>query len=191
MRYLSLLVVVLSSPAWAGGAPADGINWFVIGDKHSLAMGWFIINFLLFCLGAFFVIKGPIMRQVRARADHFEALLRAADEAREAAERRQAELQARLDGLSEEIQGLRETTMAKLDHEKELILASAQSEISRAQKAAEIALERQRRAAERQLTQEAARLAFDAAKARVADALEDGDHSRLNADFVRTLEGEA
>ena len=69
MRFVLLALVWSPSLALAGGAPTDGINWFTIGDPHSLAMGWFILNFILFITGASFVIRGPIMRQVRARAE--------------------------------------------------------------------------------------------------------------------------
>jgi len=191
MRIIALMVFLLPLTALAAGAPEGGINWFTIGDPHNLAMGWFILNFLIFATGAFFVIKGPIMRQVRERAERFENLVKASERAREAAEKRQAELQAKLDGLSVEIESLRSSQQGKLSHEKDLIVAAAKSEIDRLQKNAEIALERQRRAAELRLTAEAARLAFDAAKARVETLVSDADHSRLNDEFVVKVGGEA
>jgi len=191
MRILALMMLLSSSIATAGANPADGINWFTIGDPHNLAMGWFIMNFLIFAAGLAFVIRGPVMRQVRERAERFEALLRAADEAREAAEKRQAELQARLDGLSLEIDALQKSTDEKLEREKSLIMESAETEIGRLQKNAEIALERQRLSAERRLSAEAARLAFSAAHQRVTEAVEASDHDRLNAEFVAEVEGEA
>ncbi len=191
MRLFVFTASLVPSLALAAGAPQDGINWFTIGDPHSLAMGWFILNFLIFATGAFFVIKGPIMRQVNARAQRFEDLLKASERAREEAEKRQAELQARLDGLSVEIDALRSATETKLSHEKELIIATAEQEIARLQKNAEIALQRQRRAAERRLTAEAARLAFDAAKTRVEALVGDADHTRLNEEFVANVEGDA
>ena len=191
MRFVLLALVWSPSLALTGGAPTDGINWFTIGDPHSLAMGWFILNFILFITGASFVIRGPIMRQVRARAERFEKLLRAAEEARERAERRQAELQARLDGLSAEIDELQRSTDEKLEREKALIMANAEAEISRLRKNAEIALDRQRRSAERRLTAEAARLAYGAAHQRVTEAITPEDHDRLSDEFVSNVEGEA
>ena len=191
MRLLVWILCLTPSLARAGGVPADGINWFTIGDPHSLAMAWFMLNFLLFAGGLALVIRGPIMRQVRERAERFEKLLRAAEEAREEAEKRQAELQARLDGLSSEIDELRKTTEDKLEREKTLIMANAEDEISRLQKNAEIALGRQRRNAERRLTAEAARLAYSAAHERVTQAVNESDHDRLNSEFVANVEGQA
>ena len=191
MRLFAVMICMVPSLAFAGAVPEDGINWFTIGDPHNLAMGWFILNFLIFATGAFFVIKGPIMRQVYARAQRFEDLLKASERARERAEKRQGELQAKLDGLSVEIEALRKTTQAKLSHEKDLIVAAATQEIGRLQKNAEIALQRQRRAAERRLTSEAARLAFDAAKTRVEALVGDSDHARLNEEFVANVESDA
>ena len=191
MRLLVWMVCLVPSLAQAGGPPADGINWFTIGDPHSLAMAWFMLNFLLFVGGLALVIRGPIMSQVRQRAERFEKLLRAAEEAREEAEKRQAELQARLDGLSDEIDELRQDTETKLEREKALIMANAEDEISRLQKNAEIALGRQRRSAERRLTAEAARLAYSAAHERVTQAVNESDHDRLNSEFVANVEGEA
>jgi F0F1-type ATP synthase membrane subunit b/b' len=191
MRLLVWILCLIPSLARAGGVPADGINWFTIGDPHSLAMAWFMLNFLLFAGGLALVIRGPIMRQVRERAERFEKLLRAAEEAREEAEKRQAELQARLDGLSSEIDELRKTTEDKLEREKALIMANAEDEISRLQKNAEIALGRQRRNAERRLTAEAARLAYSAAHERVTQAVNESDHDRLNSEFVANVEGQA
>ena len=191
MRLLVWILCLTPSLARAGGVPADGINWFTIGDPHSLAMAWFMLNFLLFAGGLALVIRGPIMRQVRERAERFEKLLRAAEEAREEAEKRQAELQARLDGLSSEIDELRKTTEDKLEREKTLIMANAEDEISRLQKNAEIALGRQRRNAERRLTAEAARLAYSAAHDRVTQAVNESDHDRLNSEFVANVEGQA
>mgnify|MGYP001263028709 FL=1 len=193
MRVMIWVLLCVPSLAYAGGPPTDGINWFSIKppEEHNIAMGWFILNFLIFagCLGL--VIRGPIMRQVRARAERFEKLLRAAEEAREQAEKRQAELQARLDGLSHEIDELQKTTEAKLERERSLIMANAEEEIGRLQKNAEIALRRQRRSAERRLTAEAARLAYAAAHERVTQAVNESDHDRLNAEFVANVEGEA
>jgi F-type H+-transporting ATPase subunit b len=191
MRHLVWILCLTPSLAQAGGAPADGINWFTIGDPHSLAMAWFMLNFLLFVGGLALVIRGPIMSQARQRAERFEKLLRAAEEAREEAEKRQAELQARLDGLSNEIDELRKTTEDKLEREKTLIMANAEDEISRLQKNAEIALGRQRRSAERRLTAEAARLAYSAAHERVTQAVNESDHDRLNREFIANVEGEA
>jgi F0F1-type ATP synthase membrane subunit b/b' len=191
MRLLALVVLFYSVVATAGGKPSEGINWFTVGDPHNLAMGWFILNFVIFAGGLAFVIRGPVMRQVRERAERFETLLRAADVAREAAEKRQVELQARLDGLSLEIDALQKTTDEKLEREKALILTKAEAEIERLQKNAEISLERQRRSAERRLMAEAARLAFSAAQQRVTAAVSQSDHDRLNAEFVTKVEGEA
>ena len=193
MRIMVWVLLCVPSLALAGGPPTDGINWFSIKppEEHNIAMGWFILNFLIFagCLGL--VIRGPIMRQVRARAERFEKLLRAADDAREEAERRQAELQARLDGLSNEIDELQKATEAKLERERALIMAKAEEEIGRLQKNAEVALRRQRRSAERRLTAEAARLAFAAAYERVDQAVNESDHERLNDEFIANVEGEA
>jgi len=191
MRVFVWILCLVPSLAVAGGAPADGINWFTIGDPHSLAMAWFMLNFLLFAGGLAFIIRGPIMSQVRQRAERFEKLLRAAEEAREEAEKRQAELQERLDGLTKEIDELKASTDDKLEREKALIMANAEEEISRLQKNAEIALGRQRRSAERRLTAEAARLAFTAAHERVAQAVNESDHERLNDEFIANVEGEA
>ena len=193
MRIMVWVLLCVPSLALAGGPPTDGINWFSIKppEEHNIAMGWFILNFLIFagCLGL--VIRGPIMRQVRARAERFEKLLRAADDAREEAERRQAELQARLDGLSNEIDELQKATEAKLERERALIMAKAEEEIGRLQKNAEVALRRQRRSAERRLTAEAAKLAFAAAYERVDQAVNESDHERLNDEFIANVEGEA
>jgi F0F1-type ATP synthase membrane subunit b/b' len=191
MRKILALIVFLPVTALASSAPSSGINWFTIGDPHKLAMGWFILNFVIFVAGLAFVIKGPILQKVRARADRFEDLLNASERAREAAESRQAELQAKLDGLSLEIDDLRNNSLAKLSHEKELIIASAELEIKRMQKNGEIALERQRAAAETQLTAEAARLAIAAAGQRVEQLVDSSDQVRLSDEFVVNMEGEA
>ena len=191
MRKVLALIAFLPATALASSAPANGINWFTIGDPHNLAMGWFILNFVIFVAGLTFVIRGPILQKVRARADRFEELLNASERAREAAENRQAELQAKLDGLSLEIDDLRNNSLTKLSHEKELIIASAELEIKRMQKNAEIALERQRAAAETQLTAEAARLAIAAAGQRVMQLVDSGDQARLSDEFVVNMEGEA
>jgi F0F1-type ATP synthase membrane subunit b/b' len=191
MRIVLALIAFLPATALASAAPTDGINWFKIGDPHNLAMGWFILNFMIFIGGVTYVIRGPILRAVRARADRFEELLNASERAREAAEKRQAELQAKLDGLSLEIDALRENSLAKLGHEKELIIASAELEIKRMQKNAEIALERQRAAAQTQLTAEAARLAIASAAQRVAQLVDSSDQARLSDEFVVNMEGEA
>ena len=45
MRVFVWILCLVPSLAVAGGAPADGINWFTIGDPHSLAMAWFMLNF--------------------------------------------------------------------------------------------------------------------------------------------------
>ena len=191
MHRLSALIVLVSAPAFAGGAPTNGINWFTIGDPHSIAMGWFIINFLVFAAGFAFVMKTKVLPAANARADRFEDLLKASERAREAAEAKQNELQARLDGMNDEIAALRAETDVKLDEEKKMILDSAQAEIDRMQKTAEIALERSRRAAQRRLATEAAELAFAAATKRVGEVLEAADHDRLNNEFVSSVEGEA
>jgi F-type H+-transporting ATPase subunit b len=191
MMRIALVAVLLSSTnALASGLEeaSGAFNWFTLGDPHSLPMGWVFLNFLIFVAGLVFVIKGPVMTSVRARADRFEALLRASEDARKAAEERQAELQAKLDALSGDIADFRAASDTKLERQKELIIAAAHEEIERAARSAEIALTRKRRAAERRLSQEAARLAFAVATERVEAAVGAADQERLSAAFVADVE---
>ena len=98
-----LLSTLVWSPSLALMRCAHGQDqWFTIGDPHSLAMGWFILNFILFITGASFVIRA---------ADHASGACTPSasrscceqPKSIERAEKRQAEAQARLDGLSAEI----------------------------------------------------------------------------------------
>jgi F0F1-type ATP synthase membrane subunit b/b' len=194
-RTLALAVLFFGARA-AASSSADPINWFAIGHSDSaghatLAIGWLIVNMILFLTLAVIVLRKPLTGKIAERAAHYEKLLQASEEARKAVELAKAELERRLAGLGSEIDAVSAEIDARLGKEKVAIAEHAKEEIARLQRGAEVAIERQRMAAERRLSLEAARLAMDAATEAVTAACGAADQERLTADLIGDLEGAA
>jgi F0F1-type ATP synthase membrane subunit b/b' len=193
-RALTLALLFVGGAARAGGS--GEINWFGIGHTdnpghETLAIGWLIANMILFLTLVVIVLRKPLANKVAERAAHYEKLLKASEEARRAAEAAKAELEERLAGLGSEIDAVAAEIEARLVKEKAAITEHATEEIARLKRGAEVAIERQRLAAERRLSLEAARMAMSAATEAVSAACGAADQERLTGDLISDLEGNA
>jgi len=153
--------VLAQAPAEAPEAEAHAHHPEVVLFGHHLGtlaqFGVMMFNFILFVAILAALLKGALSSAFRARTKDLEEKLNQAERDKAEAERQIGELEARMSGLREELEGIMAKADADAEAEKGRILASAQAEAAQivAQTGAEIdAQARQAEAALRALVSE-------------------------------------
>lgn len=156
----------------------SAINWWGIGSAYSNApaLGWYLLTFGIFVAAVVYFVRRPLLLYLETRALDIERAIEEAKKAKEQAEHRVAEYEARLKALDGEIEKLKAEFLKQGEQEK------AAFEKSAAQLASQIAKE-----AEDNLASEVRRALFslksDMADAIVASArrqLEDSADAKTN-----------
>ena len=129
-----------------------------------------------------------MLAQLRQRRAKIESDLSAAQRAREQAEARLAEMDARLTEVESEVKGILEKAAAQAEAEKQRILDSAQAEAERLIESAEIQVGELEQQASRRLREQAADHAVELARELVTEKLGDQDRSKLFDDYLSGLD---
>ncbi|HXW56989.1 MAG TPA: ATP synthase F0 subunit B [Candidatus Cybelea sp.] len=179
-----LLLLATAPPALAqeGGSTAGetGMEWLFRWLNFAIVIG----------LVAYYVVKkgGPYFRR---HADEIAAKIAEGARAREAAEQRRREMEAKLAGLEQEIAQMRAEAKRDAEAEAQRLRAMARAEADRIEQTAQAEIAAAERAGHLELKALAARLALERAEAlleRELTAETDGDLFRI---FVRELGGSA
>ena len=108
-------------------------------------------NFILFAGILFFLLKGALASAFKARAKELEDKLSQAERDKAEAERQIQDLESRMAGLSQELEGIMAKAEADAEAEKDRILESARSEAAQILVQTGIEIEAQKRRAETEL----------------------------------------
>lgn len=191
VSFLLLLGAAAAAPtARAGGeAPqGQGAHGDEHGESHGAPLVPKLVNTLLF-FGALGWFAGPwVLAQLRQRRAKIESDLTAAQRAREQAEARLAEMDARLAEVEAETKGILEKAAAQAEAEKQRILASAQAEADRLIESAETQVGELEQQASRRLREQAADHAVELARELVTKQLGDQDRAKLFDDYLSGLD---
>jgi len=148
---------------------------------------WEWLNFAILAgLLGWIVVKqgGPALR---ARSRQIEEGLAAGQKAKDEAEARASEVQARLDGLEREIAAMRTNAAAEREREAERIHAETQNEIARIQRQGQQELESLGKLARLEVQRTAARLAMELAEQKVRARMSPELQSTLIQGFLEDL----
>lgn len=156
-------------------------------ERHELELKW--ANFLILAGGIGYLIKkngGPFLetRSRKIREDIVQA-----EEVRQDAERRAAEVDRRLAGLESEIAALRAESQKEAEAERERIRQQTPLEIAKVRAHAEQEIAAAGKTARAELKQYAAELAIGLAEQKLRARMTPGTQEALVRGFVRDIDG--
>lgn len=173
------LVLVCSTVALASGGGGHADSGAVLKDFI-----WRCLNFgLMAGLLAYLLIK-PIKNGLAGRREGIEKALRDAEAARDEAEARFAEYDAKLSRAAAEIVELQESLRREGEVERERVLANAHAMAEKIKAEAGKAAENEVLRARAELRQEAARLAVAMAEELLRKNINADDQKRLVSDYM-------
>jgi F-type H+-transporting ATPase subunit b len=179
-----LLLLASAAPALAQegrSSPAEtGVGWVFRWLNFAIVIG----------LVAYYAVKkgGPYFRR---HAEEIAAKIAEGARAREAAEQRRREMEAKLAGLDKEIAQMRAEAKRDAAAEAQRLRAMARAEADRIERTAQAEIAAAERAGHLELKALAARLALDRAEALLKRELTEETDADLFRIFVRELGGSA
>ena len=176
--------------AEGGGAHhAEVKNWWGVGSDYAEApaLGLLSITFLAFLAVLVVALKKPLAVYLENRADTVRKAIDEAKRAKDAAEARAKDAEAKLAALGGEVLRLKADFEAQGRAEAERLEKAAHDAAARIAKDAEDTITAETQRAQLVLRQEAARLALELAEERIRGALTDADEVRLQRSLVDEL----
>lgn len=178
---------------YSGDADHDGTpNWLDADSEDYVVMDLVqhTFNFLVLAAVLVWGTRAPIQSFLRNRSDRIRAELEASTAAREAAQDRVDELNARLAGLEDELGQIRAESEASAQREVEAIHTAAREGAERIKVNAERTIQDEVARARTALRKDAVDLASQLAEATLRDRVTSDDHKRLASQFLDALNSE-
>ncbi|RAL20247.1 hypothetical protein DL240_17860 [Lujinxingia litoralis] len=172
-------LLVVSAPAFAASADGHGFPWgaWVTG----------MINLAIF-LGIIIKFGGPAIRDFFAsRRESFLAEMNAAKLAREEAEARLAELNARLEALERDRQSMLDEYHAQGEREKQRLIDAAKKSVEKMRVDAEQTIAQEVKRAVAMLEEQAVNTALDMAQRVARERVDAGVQGKLVESYVAEL----
>lgn len=151
------------------------------------AILWRLINFAILAYGLVYLLRSPFAKYLDNRRTQIRADLVDAAETRRVSTERLAEIDQRLKSLPGEIEALRARGAEEIAAEEARIDRAAEAERVRLLEQTRREIEMQLRAAERELTTQAANLSVNLATERVKQTITDADQRRLVDRYLQQL----
>ncbi len=180
----SCLMLIAVTPASAAGGGEDPV---------SSPLGWLLkfINFFILAGGAWYLLRGNAPAFFRGRAEAIVASITEAGAAKEEAERRLREAEAKLSRIEEETEEIRAVARHEAAAEVVRIRSAAREEGEKIERAARAEIETAERAARMELRALAAQLAAENAEAQLYRQVTPEVEARLVSGFAEQLSGSA
>lgn len=180
-----------AAPAAAGHHEAhlSDINWFGMGEEFAdkPAFVWMSVTFLIFVAILVTVARPALKTYLETRADTVERAIAEATRARQDAERRAREAEAKLAALDDEVRSMKADFEVQGKAEAERIEKAAVEMSKKIAKDAEDTIGAEVQRAREQLRAEASRLALQLAEERIKTMLSDADDARLKKSLINDL----
>ena len=180
------MLLVVSTFAFLGWIP----NWLEPWVNYPGLELWKFVNLLIFILCGLYLHRRfgrPIREALRSRAEGIKRDLKRAQEERDQALAKLAEVETRFAEVDAEITGIKEKAKAEAEAERERIRLATEAEISRIREQAKREIESAGKAARHELRRfaalESVRLAEEILKAEIGPA----DDARLTNQSVKEL----
>lgn len=170
------------------GAPHVS-NWWGIGEQYANtpALGWLTITFLIF-VGILVTFGRPaIKKHLETRADAVEKAIAEARRAREDAEKRAKDAEAKLAALAGEVEKMKAEFTAQGKLESERIATAATEMAKKIARDTEDTIGAETERAKEALRVEASKLALQLAEERIKQLLTDADDGKLKTSLIQGL----
>jgi F-type H+-transporting ATPase subunit b len=149
---------------------------------------WRWANFVILAAGAGYLLARHLPAFFKNRTADIQKEITEAQQQKLAAEKRAAEMDARLKSLGADIEKFRTESKIEMDEEAQRIRQETAHQIERLQKQAEQEIESKGNLATRELREYAAKLALDLAEQRIRTRLDAATEAGLVDDFTKDLE---
>jgi F-type H+-transporting ATPase subunit b len=148
---------------------------------------WTVLNFLILAGGLAWLASKFGAPALSARSKEIAGGLEAGKKAKAEADKRAADVQAKLASLDKEIAGMRDEAKLERDRETERIRRDTQAEIARIQAQAEFEIEAAGKRARVEVQRAAAKLAIELAESKVRARMSPDVQASLVQGFVTDL----
>ncbi len=177
-----LLLTILTAATLAAAETENA------GDNFSL---WKWANFGILAVALGYGMAKGLPPLFRSRTKEIQQGISEAQQMKQDAERRSAEMDARLNALGADIEKFRTQSAAEMQQESERISRETAEQIKKIEQQAAVELESVGKTTRRQLKEYAAELAMGLAEERLRGRMDNATESGLVDDFVRDLEHQA
>lgn len=170
------------------GAPHVS-NWWGIGEQYANtpALGWLTLTFLIFVGTLVWLGRPAIKRHLELRADAVEKAIAEARRAKEDAEKRAKDAEAKLAALSGEVEKMKAEFTAQGKLEAERIATAAADMAKKIARDTEDTIGAETERAKEALRVEASKLALQLAEERIKQLLTDADDGKLKTSLIQGL----
>jgi F-type H+-transporting ATPase subunit b len=151
-------------------------------------IAWRWANFGLLAIGIGYLLRKNMPPFFQARTTDIQKDITDAQATKQAAEKRAAEMDARLNALGADIEKFRAQAKIEMEQEAARIRHETAHQIEKLQKQAEQEIESAGNLATRELSAYAAKLALDLAEQRIRTRLDAGTEAGLVDDFTKDLQ---
>jgi F-type H+-transporting ATPase subunit b len=148
---------------------------------------WKWANFVILAAGAAYFLNKYLPPYFKGRTAEIQKDITEAQATKQAAEKRAAEMDARLSALGAEIEKFRAQAKIEMEQEAARIREDTARQIEKAQRQAEQEIESAGTLASRELREYAAKLALDLAEQRIRTRLDSSTEAALVDDFTKDL----
>ena len=187
MKRWLLLAIVASVPLWAQ-EPSDHKAGEPSAQAEEPSPLWKWANFAILAIGLGYLMAKNLPPLFQSRTKEIQKGISESQQMKMDAERRSAEMDARLNAIGEEIERFRTQSAAEMKQEGERIGRETAAQIKKIEQQAEVEIESAGKAAQRQLKDFAAELALGMAEQRLRARIDSSTESALVDDFVHSLE---
>ena len=149
---------------------------------------WKWANFIILAAGAGYLLGKHLPTFFKTRSEDIQKDITEAQRQKLAAEKRSAEMDARLQSLGADIENFRAQSKIEMEQEATRIREETARQIEKLQKQAEQEIESAGNLATRELREYAAKLALDLAEQRIRTRLDANTEAGLVDDFTRDLQ---
>ncbi len=165
------------------------INMWGMGEKYAdmPALGWLTITFFIFVAVVVTFARKPLSTYLETRADTVERAIAEATRAKNDAERRARDAEAKLAALDTEVRAMKADFEAQGKADAERIEKAAAEMSLKIAKDAEDTIGAEIQRAREQLRAEASKLALALAEERIKGLLNDADDARLKTSLINDL----
>lgn len=181
-----LITIFYTSSLWGAGAQ---------GEHHGVTptqlknLFWFSLNFLVFVIILYKVLKKPVVNFFRTRKENLIKQYNELLEKKKEAEAKYIELQERIKNLEKEAQAIYQNYVEQGQREKERIISEAQAQAERIKQQAELYIQLEMEKVKKQLVHEIGEAAVKIAEEVIKKNLTEEDQKRLYKEFINEIKG--
>jgi F-type H+-transporting ATPase subunit b len=179
-------VVLAAVPLWGATAVHAQEAQEPIPVDSMIAWQW--ANFLILAAVAGYLLSKHLPPFFKSRTAEIQKDITQAQQQKQAAEKRAAEMDARLRSLGADIENFRSQSKIEMEQEADRIRRETAHQIEKLQRQAEQEIESAANLATRGLREYAAKLALDLAEQRIRTRLDAGTEAGLVDDFTADLQ---